>query len=115
MKTKAKLKDTEDCKHLHLAKFFAPQPGQYRTGCVDCNEMGEHGNWVHLRMCMTDGKIRCCDSSPNQHASKHALFTMKNSHHHPLVRSVEPDEDWVYCYFEKAIVVPELSAMGLAL
>ena len=40
------------------------------AGCEDCLKIGS--SWVHLRMCMTCGKIGCCDSSPNRHASRHA-------------------------------------------
>ena len=40
------------------------------AGCEDCLAIG--GRWVHLRMCMTCGKIGCCDSSPNRHARQHA-------------------------------------------
>ena len=38
------------------------------AGCEDCLAIG--GRWVHLRMCMTCGKIGCCDSSPNRHATQ---------------------------------------------
>jgi uncharacterized UBP type Zn finger protein len=60
-------------------------------GCEECLEIG--GSWVHLRMCLTCGKVGCCDSSPNRHASAH--FQEEG---HPLVRSAEPGEDWVWCY-----------------
>jgi Zn-finger in ubiquitin-hydrolases and other protein. len=39
------------------------------TGCVECLALG--GWWFHLRRCAECGHIGCCDSSPNQHASKH--------------------------------------------
>jgi hypothetical protein len=42
---------------------------------------------------MTCGHVGCCDSSRNKHASKHAHHT-----HHPIVRSIEPGEEWGYCY-----------------
>ena len=29
------------------------------------------GTWVHLRLCLSCGEVNCCDSSPNQHATKH--------------------------------------------
>jgi uncharacterized UBP type Zn finger protein len=44
-------------------------------------------------MCQTCGTIGCCDSSPNRHASRHA-----RERKHPIVRSVEPGEDWSWCY-----------------
>jgi hypothetical protein len=68
-------------------------------GCEECLKIG--AGWVHLRMCMTCGGIRCCDSSPNRHASKHA-----ESSGHPLIRSAQPGEDWSWCYVdEEAFVV----------
>jgi hypothetical protein len=60
-------------------------------GCVEC-EAGD-GWWVHLRRCAECGHIGCCDSSPSQHASHHAV----NSGH-PIVQSFEPDEDWFWDY-----------------
>jgi hypothetical protein len=59
--------------------------------CEDCVKIG--AQWVHLRTCQECGGTRCCDSSPNQHASKHAKST-----HHPVIASAEPGERWLYCY-----------------
>jgi uncharacterized UBP type Zn finger protein len=64
------------------------------TGCEDCLAIG--GEWLHLRMCMTCGKIGCCDSSPNRHASGHA-----RTDDHPIVRSAEPGEEWSWCFVEE--------------
>jgi ubiquitin-hydrolase Zn-finger-containing protein len=61
------------------------------TGCVECDAAG--GWWVHLRRCAQCGHIGCCDSSPSQHASKHAADTG-----HPLVQSFEPGENWFWDY-----------------
>jgi uncharacterized UBP type Zn finger protein len=66
------------------------------AGCEDCLAIG--ARWVHLRMCMTCGKIGCCDSSPNKHASKHA-----RSGEHPIFRSAEPGEDWAWCAIDEVI------------
>jgi uncharacterized UBP type Zn finger protein len=62
-------------------------------GCAECLKTG--GTWVHLRMCMTCGKIGCCDSSPNRHASAHAREDA-----HPIIRSAEPGEEWSWCYID---------------
>ena len=62
--------------------------------CEDCVKIG--GRWVHLRTCQTCGITRCCDSSPNQHASKHARATQ-----HPVVASAEPGERWLWCYVDE--------------
>jgi hypothetical protein len=59
--------------------------------CDECVKIGS--DWVHLRTCQTCGVTRCCDSSPNHHATKHA----KESHH-PVIASAEPGERWLYCY-----------------
>lgn len=59
--------------------------------CEECVKIGS--GWMHLRTCQTCGGTRCCDSSPNQHASKHAEAST-----HPVVSSAEPGERWVYCF-----------------
>ena len=68
------------------------------AGCEDCLAMGSR--WVHLRMCMSCGKIGCCDSSPNRHASGHAQEAG-----HPIARSAEPGEDWSWCYVDEVAFV----------
>jgi uncharacterized UBP type Zn finger protein len=62
-------------------------------GCEECLKIGS--TWVHLRMCMTCGKIGCCDSSPNKHATAHGRESG-----HPIIRSAEPGEDWSWCYVD---------------
>src|SRR5262249_1144243 len=64
---------SKKCHHLDQI-HEAPPSAQ---GCEDCLRAG--GQWVHLRLCLTCGHIGCCDSSPNQHATKH--FHAKK---HPL-------------------------------
>jgi hypothetical protein len=59
------------------------------TGCVECDAAG--GWWFHLRRCAQCGHIGCCDSSPEQHARKHAAETG-----HPVIRSFEPGETWFW-------------------
>ena len=61
------------------------------TGCVECLANG--GWWLHLRRCAECGHIGCCDTSPNQHASKHNATTG-----HPVITSFEPGEEWYYDY-----------------
>jgi hypothetical protein len=48
---------------------------------------------------MTCGHVGCCDSSPGRHATKHFLATA-----HPIVRSLEPGEDWFWCYVDELLV-----------
>src|SRR5579883_498923 len=64
------------------------------TGCVECLATG--GWWLHLRRCAQCGHIGCCDSSPNQHATKHATHTG-----HRVITSFEPGEAWFYDYEER--------------
>jgi hypothetical protein len=61
------------------------------SGCVEC--LATDGWWFHLRRCAACGHIGCCDSSPSQHASKHA-----SEDGHSIVRSFEPGEDWFWDY-----------------
>jgi hypothetical protein len=77
------------CTHLDTVEFV-DVPDDI-AGCEECLKIG--GQWVHLRMCHSCGKIGCCDSSPNRHATAH--------HHesgHPIVRSAQPGENWSWCY-----------------
>ena len=64
------------------------------TGCADCLAGGTW--WVHRRICLTCGKVGCCDESPNRHARAH--FRTEG---HPIIRSFEPDESWVWCFADQ--------------
>lgn len=65
-----------------------------RPAALECEECVKSGSgWVHLRTCQTCGGTRCCDSSPNRHASRHAAASG-----HPVIASAQPGERWVYCY-----------------
>jgi uncharacterized UBP type Zn finger protein len=75
------------CKHIKDLKPVEPRS----DGCEECLAIGD--TWVHLRLCMTCGHVGCCDTSPGKHATKHAHATA-----HPIIRSLEPGEDWLYCY-----------------
>jgi hypothetical protein len=67
-------------------------------GCVECL-VSPKGWWFHLRRCAECGHIGCCDSSPSQHASKHAAATG-----HPIIASFEPGEDWFYDYETRGMI-----------
>jgi hypothetical protein len=72
-------------------------------GCVEC--LASDGWWFHLRRCARCGHVGCCDSSPAQHASRHAAETG-----HPVVRSYEPGERWFWDYpGEKYVRGPKLA------
>lgn len=62
--------------------------------CGECVSLGD--DWVHLRLCLSCGHVGCCDSSKNRHASRHFRHTG-----HPLVRSIEPGERWIWCYVDE--------------
>ena len=66
-------------------------------GCLECEATG--GWWLHLRRCVTCGQVGCCDSSPSQHASRHAAGAG-----HPIAGSFEPGEDWFWDYVLQDIV-----------
>ena len=74
------------------------------TGCAECLATG--GWWLHLRRCVECGHIGCCDTSPNQHATKHNTMTG-----HPVITSFEPGERWFYDYRTRQFVTgPKLCA-----
>lgn len=86
------MKSQATCDHLD-AVTAVKQPAARE--CDECVKIGSR--WVHLRTCQTCGVTRCCDSSPNQHASKHA-----HSSGHPVIASGEQGERWLYCYADEA-------------
>jgi uncharacterized UBP type Zn finger protein len=67
------------------------------TVCEDCIKMGD--TWVHLRLCLACGHVGCCDASKNKHATAHHKHTG-----HLLIRSIEPHENWVWCYSDADVV-----------
>lgn len=78
------------CAHLDQIAVTPPDRAGVE-GCEECLKIG--ARWVHLRVCLTCGKVGCCDSSPNRHASAHA-----GESGHPIIHSMEPGEEWSYCY-----------------
>ena len=78
----------------HIESIHDVKPPRARQ-CDECVLIG--ATWVHLRTCQTCGGTRCCDSSPNRHASKHA-----HASGHPVAASAEPGERWLYCYPDDA-------------
>jgi uncharacterized UBP type Zn finger protein len=91
---------------LNLGDLNMPEPCQHldqiqithtaKKGCEECLKMGD--TWVHLRLCLSCGHVGCCDSSRNKHATRHFHATK-----HPLVRSIEPGEAWVWCYVDNVM------------
>jgi uncharacterized UBP type Zn finger protein len=82
----------------HRGQIEILEPPDEIEGCEEC--LKEGGTWVHLRMCHICGAIGCCDSSPGRHASAHARKAG-----HPLLRSVEPGENWSWCAIDEVAFV----------
>lgn len=80
----------------HIAEIESVKRAQRRE-CEECVKLGSR--WMHLRTCQQCGVTLCCDSSPNQHASKHAAAS-----DHPVISSAEVGEQWLYCYPDRAFV-----------
>src|SRR5262249_10759294 len=80
------------CEHIDQIHNVKP----HSRGCEDCLKTGD--TWIHLRLCLTCGHVGCCDSSKNKHATKHFHATK-----HPVVRSFEPGESWMWCYVDEVM------------
>ena len=80
------------CTHLSQLRPVTPSADV----CEDCVLIGDE--WVHLRECMTCGRVGCCDSSKNRHATRHFHATQ-----HPIIKSLEPGEDWGWCYVDEVM------------
>jgi uncharacterized UBP type Zn finger protein len=87
----------------HLDQIALRELPQEVDGCEDC--LRSAGEWLHLRICLSCGHVACCDSSPNRHATAH-----QRESGHPIVRSLEPGEEWSWCYVDEvAFIVPSIS------
>ena len=79
-----------ECTHLNAIEVTSTDT----RVCEDCVKIGD--TWVHLRLCLSCGHVGCCDSSKNKHARRHFRTVG-----HPLVRSIEPGERWMWCYVDQ--------------
>jgi uncharacterized UBP type Zn finger protein len=79
----------------HLGSIRTDRP--HSAGCEECLKLGD--TWVHLRLCRICGHVGCCDDSKNRHATKHYHVTK-----HPIITSLEPDENWSWCYIDQALI-----------
>ena len=81
-----------ECTHLdHVLVTELPAEVE---GCEDC--LREGTKWMHLRICLECGHVGCCDNSPERHGTRHA-----NESGHPLIRSLEPGEEWCWCFVDE--------------
>jgi uncharacterized UBP type Zn finger protein len=86
----------------HLDTITVTELPESVAGCEECLKSG--GRWVHLRICLACGHVGCCDSSPGKHASGHFAKT-----DHALIRSIEPGEEWSWCFVDQAaMVIPQI-------
>jgi uncharacterized UBP type Zn finger protein len=84
------------CTHLdQITVFELPESV---AGCEECLKTGDA--WLHLRICLVCGHVGCCDDSPNRHATAHY-----HESGHPLIRSLEPGEDWSWCYLDEVAMM----------
>ncbi len=87
----------------HLGTIEVTELPAEVEGCEECLKAGD--GWLHLRICLECGKVGCCDSSPGRHASRHAA-----EEGHPVMRSIEPGEDWAWCFTDEiAFVIPQVT------
>ena len=91
---------THACEHLEAAAARKSGVRPSGPGCAECLEIGD--GWVHLRLCLSCGHVGCCDDSKNKHATKHFRATQ-----HPIMTSIEPGEDWSWCYVDRVGMVLE--------
>jgi uncharacterized UBP type Zn finger protein len=86
------------CLHVESVNLdVVPDPLPATDGTRSCGDcLREGSRWVHLRLCTSCGHVGCCDNSPKRHASGHF-----HSSQHPIVRSFEPREDWLWCYSDE--------------
>lgn len=82
----------------HLDQIMVTELPVPIAGCEECLKIGS--GWMHLRMCMSCGKIGCCDSSPNRHARAHA-----REDGHAVVRSAEAGEEWSWCFVDEVAFI----------
>ena len=88
------------CTHLETIKVR--QLPERTDGCEDC--LREGGVWLHLRICLACGHVGCCDDSPSRHATAH-----HQASDHPLIHSLEPGEDWSWCYDDEVgMIIPDV-------
>jgi hypothetical protein len=73
------------CTHLDSMRDVSPNT----TGCEEYLKLGDR--WVHL--CFMIWARGCRDSSKNKHATRH-----------PIMRSIEPGEEWFWCYVDNIML-----------
>ena len=83
------------CEHFETLVTVVPPLSDVCPLCIETDD-----TWVHLRACLDCGMVGCCDDSKNTHARKHW-----ETQGHSLIQSIEPDENWRYCFADDVTVV----------
>jgi predicted ester cyclase len=81
------------CSHIDLIQVKEPAT----KVCQQCVELDTE--WPSLRMCLVCGFVGCCDTSVHRHTLEHYQETG-----HPIYRSIDPGDSWVWCYEDKAVL-----------
>jgi predicted ester cyclase len=79
------------CSHLDQIEVTSPTT----SVCEQCEATGDV--WPALRMCLICGFVGCCDTAKNRHMAAHYQETG-----HPIIRSINRGERWVWCYEDDA-------------
>ena len=79
------------CSHLNFVVTDSPNT----AGCEECLAMGD--TWVHLRLCR-DLRATSAAATIRRTSTRRKHF---RSTQHPIVTSLEPGEDWSWCYVDE--------------
>lgn len=85
---------SQQCSHLDQIRDVTPMTPD---GCTECLKSGD--SWVSLRLCLSCGHVGCCDSSKNQHATKHHHATS-----HPIIQAFQTEKSWRWCYVDEMYI-----------
>jgi hypothetical protein len=81
------------CSHFGLVEVTEPTTFE----CEQCVASGDI--WPALRMCLICGFVGCCDTAKGRHMAAHHQETG-----HPIFRSINADEGWIWCYDDDAFL-----------
>mgnify|MGYP001026511098 FL=1 len=81
------------CTHGDTVTNVGPQS----QACVQCDAQG--WEYPDIRFCTVCGFTGCCDGAKGAHMIEHSKSTG-----HPVIKAVNPNEDWLWCYPDEAYV-----------
>ena len=90
---------------LHTHRTRSSSPSCRRRSRAARSASPDGGKWCHLRICLdAAGTWAAATASPGRHATAHA-----GSSGHPIIRSIQPGEDWSWCFVDEvAMVIPQV-------